>query len=165
MSKSKRSVVVGKTVVCSEKYGVTSFITKGSKTHAHRKGPCEECPWRMDVPTGVFPAEAFRTSAHTAYDGSMEAFACHVSGLAGVTCAGFLHRHDLNNTGVRLSRMLGRLSDEPVGDGGFPIYPTYREMAVANGVAPDDPCLEDVRGNDEESAFFRKRHIPQKGHT
>lgn len=154
----KRNVTVGETRVCSAEYGVTSLSTSGGKRHMHRRVPCEQCPFRMDVPTGVFPAQAFRESAPTAYDGSMKTFACHMSGLDAVTCAGFLHRHDVNNTAVRISRATDRLPAEEIGDGGFPIYPTYREMAIANGVAPDDPCLEEIRGNMEQSAFFRRRH-------
>ncbi|MET0403169.1 MAG: DUF6283 family protein, partial [Cystobacter sp.] len=39
----------------------------------HRNTPCGGCPWRVDQ-TGSFPAEAFRISAHTAYDQAFESF-------------------------------------------------------------------------------------------
>ena len=41
---------------------------------AYRREPCGGCPWRIDQ-TGVFPAEAFRHSARTAYDMATNCFA------------------------------------------------------------------------------------------
>jgi hypothetical protein len=102
------------------------------------------------VPVGIFPAEAFRTSAHTAHDGAMETFGCHMSKPGQpATCAGFLMRHAENNIGVRLAALADRFSWKPDPTCDVPVYPTYREMAVANGVDPEDPCLRPVRGNDD----------------
>lgn len=54
------------------------------------KRPCADCPWRKDA-VGIFPAEAFRVSAHTSYDMSTSAFGCHSAGsVQPKTCAGFL---------------------------------------------------------------------------
>nr|WP_245598012.1 DUF6283 family protein [Ottowia thiooxydans] len=59
---------------------------------AYRRQPCCNCPWRLDA-VGEFPAEAFKQSAHTAYDLSVLAFACHQSGSSRpAACAGFLLR-------------------------------------------------------------------------
>lgn len=146
----KRRVIVGDTRVCSKDYGVTTVTTSGGDKFVHRKSPCEQCPWREDVPTGVFPAEAFRESAHTAYDMSLSTFACHMAGPSTpATCAGFLLRHSENNLQIRMSRMLGRFDDNGLNDGGFPIYLTYREMAIANGVNLADAVLSPIRGNEE----------------
>jgi hypothetical protein len=46
---------------------------------SYRRSPCSDCPWRVDA-TGIFPAEAFRHSANTAYDMSQKTFACHQVG-------------------------------------------------------------------------------------
>lgn len=147
---SKRRVVIGETKVCSEEYGVTTLSTKGGKFHAHRKSPCEECPWRKDVPTEVFPADAFRASADTSYDAAVKTFACHVSGAEKpATCAGFLLRHGENNLSIRLSFTGEKIDLSRIHDGGFPIYDSYRDMAIANGVPEDDPCLNNVRANDD----------------
>ena len=100
-----------------------------------------------NVETGVFPPEAFRVSAPTSYDMANRTFACHMSGLASVTCAGFMLRHDENNMSVRLSRMLGTMSPEPLRNPGVPVYRSYREMAIANGVDPEDPVLKEVLAN------------------
>lgn len=146
----KREVEIGETKIASADYGVTSITTRGAKRQAARRQPCEQCPWRMDVPTEVFPPEAFRISAPTAYDAAMSTFACHMSGAEKpATCAGFLVRHAVHNLAVRFSLHGERIDLDKITDGGFPIYPTYREMAVANGVAPDDPVLAPVRGNNE----------------
>jgi hypothetical protein len=147
---SKRVVEIQGAKVCSDEYGVTRMVSRGGDKHVRCVKPCEQCPWRKDVPTGVFPPEAFRTSAPTSYDMSDSTFACHMSGQSNPrTCAGFLMRHATHNLSVRLSGMMGRINMDEVTDGGFPLYPTYREMAIANGVDPSDPVLAQVRGNEE----------------
>lgn len=119
--------------------------------HAHRARPCEECPWRSDLPTGAFPAAAFRHSARTAYDMAQTTFACHRQGKEKpATCAGFLLRGADDNLAIRFAVMKGRLNPRAVDDGGFPLYASYRAMAVANGVAADDQVLAPCRGRDED---------------
>lgn len=81
---------------------------------------------------------------------SQTTFGCHLSGNEKpATCAGFLLLHGDNNLLVRLSQMSGRLDLSRITDGGFPLYDGYVEMAVANGVDPDDPALAEVRKNGE----------------
>ncbi len=113
----------------------------------YRRQPCEQCPWRRDLPTGVFPAEAFRISAHTAYDAAMEQFACHVSGKDKMaTCAGFLLANAANNLGVRLKKSCDRIDPSEISSP-YPLYDSYRAMAVANGVDQDDPVLAPCRAD------------------
>ena len=117
-------------------------VEGGSAGHCHR--PCADCPWRVDA-AGVFPAEAFRLSAPTAYDMAENVFACHQSGTERPrTCAGFLLRGADHNLAVRLARMHGRISDD-VHDGGHALHGSYREMAIANGVDAEDPVLAECR--------------------
>lgn len=118
---------------------------------AHRATPCQQCPWRTDVPTGVFPASAYRHSASTAYDGAMNVFSCHMQGkVKPATCAGFLINGADHNLGVRFAILHDRYNPQAVNDGGVPLYKSYRAMAVANGVGPDDPVLDRCRGEDED---------------
>lgn len=106
----------------------------------YRRKPCSDCPWRVDA-TGEFPPEAFRHSANTAYDMSRHSFACHQSGASKpATCAGFLLRGAEHNLSVRLQRMDGRIGQD-VTDGGHELHESYRAMAVANGVDPEDDAL------------------------
>ena len=106
---------------------------------AYRRKPCHTCPWRRDM-VGQFPSEAFRVSAHTAYDMDESMFGCHTSGKARPsTCAGFLINGAAHNLAVRLLVLQGSCKD--VSDGGHELHQSYREMAVANGVRPDDPAL------------------------
>lgn len=106
------------------------------------KKPCQDCPWRKDA-VGVFPAEAFRVSAHTSYDMNEHTFGCHSAGTnQPKTCAGFLLKGSAHNLGVRLRQMTGEYNLLEIGDGGNDLFPNYREMAIANGVAPDDARLE-----------------------
>lgn len=112
---------------------------------AYRREPCGGCPWRIDQ-TGAFPAEAFRISAPTAYDASLETFACHESGPAKpAVCAGFLLRNSLHNIGARLKGIAGGADCRSDVD----LHPSYRAMAVANGVSADDPIIARCRADDE----------------
>lgn len=107
----------------------------------YRREPCPTCPWRKDA-TGEFPAEAFKHSAGTAYDMSTHTFACHQSGKERpALCAGFLLRGADHNLAVRLKR----IERGQVSDGGHELHDSYRAMAVANGVNPDDPALGPCR--------------------
>lgn len=111
----------------------------------YQRRPCAQCPWRVDLPPGIFPAEAFRISAVTAYDASMEQFACHMAGTeAASTCAGFVLRNSANNLGARIAAMTGRLDPRKVSSP-YPLYESYRAMAEANGVDPADPVLKRCR--------------------
>jgi hypothetical protein len=128
-------------------YGVTELRGTGG---AYMRRPCATCPWRTDQPTGRFPAQAYRESAHTAYDASFHTFACHTAGAGKpATCAGFLLRNADNNIGVRLAVASGRIDLRQVDDGGHELYSSYREMAVANGVPADDPVLQPCRADGE----------------
>jgi hypothetical protein len=113
---------------------------------SYRKKPCDTCPWRKDAVIGEFPAEAYRISANTAYDMAKEAFSCHESGTKKpATCAGFLLRGADHNLGVRIKIIEGRYHPDDVSDEGLELYDNYREMAIANGVDPDDEALKNCR--------------------
>jgi hypothetical protein len=110
----------------------------------YRRKPCSDCPWRVDA-TGEFPPEAFRISAGTAYDMSDRTFACHQSGTKKpAVCAGFILRGADHNLSVRMKRMTGAIAND-VEAGGHELHESYRAMAVANGVCPDDPVLRACR--------------------
>lgn len=110
----------------------------------YRRSPCSDCPWRVDA-VGEFPAEAFKHSARTAYDMAQSTFACHQSGVKKpAICAGFLLRGADHNMSNRLRRMKGEIVDD-VTDGGVELHDSYRAMAVANGVDPEDPILSPCR--------------------
>ncbi len=120
-------------------------VTVEGGSGAYRKVPCGGCPWvRENV--GEFPAQAFVHSANTAYDMATKQFACHESGVRKPqTCAGFLLRGASHNLSVRLKAMKGALDLSNVKEDGRRLFDSYREMAVANGVAPDDPALVHCR--------------------
>lgn len=130
-----------------EEHQVVTLV--GGKPGLYRRAPCGGCPWRKDN-TGKFPAEAFKHSANTAYDGSTSTFSCHESGAEKPTdCAGFLLRNAENNIAVRIKAMSGLLDMSQVSDGGHDLHESYRSMAVANGVDPKDPVLKRCRADDE----------------
>jgi hypothetical protein len=95
---------------------------------------------------GTFPPEAFRHSARTAVDMSQHVFACHESGTAKpTTCAGFLLRGAEHNLSVRLAQFQGKLDLSKVHGDGRELFDRYQDMAVANGVPPGDPSIQDCR--------------------
>lgn len=123
---------------------VTVRRTEPEARLCYRKKPCADCPWRRDA-VGEFPAEAFRHSAETAYDLSRHVFSCHASGLRKpAICAGFLLRGAQHNLGIRLAYLERKIGGD-VSDGGHALFNSYREMAIANGVAADDPVLAPCR--------------------
>ncbi len=118
-------------------------VTVEGRTSGHCKRPCADCPWRTDA-THVFPAEAFRHSASTAYDMAENTFSCHQAGTERPKiCAGFLLRGADHNMSVRLAYMRGEIGE--VQDAGLELHDGYRQMAVANGVDPDDEVLRPCR--------------------
>jgi hypothetical protein len=129
-------------------YGVLTLSTPGGR---YQRQPCKTCPWRRDAEIGRFPAQAYRESAHVAYDAAFNTFACHEAGVKSpATCAGFIVVTSLNNISVRLALASGRLTAQRVGTPqGVALYANYREMAVANGVDNDDPVLALCRADDE----------------
>lgn len=120
--------------VGADGWGVT---TLRSPAGHYQKEPCARCPWLIDSPVGAFPPEVFRHSARTAYDLATHTFGCHASPHdAPRTCAGFLLRGAAHNLTVR---MYGPGVEDVSSD--RPLYDSYRDMAVANGVAREDPAL------------------------
>lgn len=123
---------------------VTLKSDAGNGAKCYRRTPCTDCPWRRDS-VGVFPADAFRHSAETAYDMSHHTFACHSSGTKRpAMCAGFLLRGAEHNLSVRLGYIHGQIGPD-VDDAQHELFDNYREMAVANGVDPSDPVLAKCR--------------------
>jgi hypothetical protein len=111
----------------------------------YRRKPCVPCPWVVGN-AEAFPAEAYRQSARTAVDAAPNMFGCHDSGPERPkVCAGFLLRGAEHNVGARLASAAGRIDPDEVHDDGRALYPSYRAMAIAGGVAPDDPALAQCR--------------------
>jgi hypothetical protein len=123
-----------------------AVLTVQGGNSGYRTSPCPTCPWRKDA-VGIFPAQAFRHSAHTAYDMAQETFACHAVGCQKPkTCAGFLLRGSQHNLSVRLMLSRGEIDLDTVSDGGIELFDSYADMAIANGVGKNDPILKPCRG-------------------
>lgn len=131
---------------CDDNNQVITVVAPPSDQHYYRREVCAECPWRKDRPVGAFPAEAYRHSARCAYDMAESTFACHMSGQeAPQTCAGFLLSQSADHSlQLRLAAAMGRIDRRKVRET-VPTYATYRAMAEANGVDPDDPVLRPCR--------------------
>ncbi|WP_284740260.1 DUF6283 family protein [Amycolatopsis sp. RTGN1] len=117
-------------------------VTAAAPAGAYQASPCARCPWLRDSPVGAFPPEVFRHSARTTYDLATHKFGCHSSTPEQPkTCAGFLLRGAAHNLSVRVH---GPDVTTAVSTN-RPLYDNYREMAIANGVHPDDPSLKPCR--------------------
>ncbi len=60
------------------------------------------------------------------------------------TCAGFLLRGATHNIGFRLAVATGKIDPNELRET-VPLYRSYRAMAEANGVQPNDHTLERCR--------------------
>lgn len=134
-------------------WGVSTIIsTSGDmKKFVHRSKPCSTCPYRKDSALGRFPPKAYTEAAEVSYDMAQKTFACHEAGVERATvCAGFLLTNAHNNMRVRIAQIDGRYTPDKVGNpDNVPLYASYKDMAVANGVDPDHPSLAKCRGDHE----------------
>lgn len=106
----------------------------------HATIPCAECPWRTDVAPGKFPPERYVALAPTAYDLAMKVFACHMSKEGGeFACAGFLLQSSAHNLSCRMARHRCDVRSP------YPLFQTFRQVAIANGVPEDHPALDHCR--------------------
>ncbi|WP_219096240.1 DUF6283 family protein [Pseudomonas sp. UMAB-40] len=132
------------TRAAGDEHQVVTFSRPNGGARDYRRKPCKTCPWRRDA-AGEFPAEAFRHSARTAYDMAIPVFSCHSGGTyKPATCAGFLMRGADHNLSVRLAYHRGEIGND-LDDNGLALFDSYREMAIANGVDPDDPTIKPCR--------------------
>lgn len=120
-----------------------------------RHTPCPECPWQRSAPPGKFGVERYESLIGTAQQSFGTMFACHMTQEGRESpCAGYLAVTGATSITVRLA-VANKLVDlakieSAVADGDYPpMYGSYAEMAVANGVDPDlldDPDLWTGRG-------------------
>lgn len=107
----------------------------------HAVTPCAECPWRKDVAPGKFPPDRYIELARTAYDMARSVFACHMGKEDGLfACAGFVLQSSAHNLSCRQAGMPFQDVRSP-----YPLFRTYREVAIANGVRPGHPALTHCR--------------------
>jgi hypothetical protein len=99
---------------------------------------CSACPWRKDVPVGVFPPERFIALAATVKQDFGPVFACHKTTEGqDSACVGYLLTEGTENFNVRIASIRGALDMKKL-KSEYPLYATFKEMALANGVAPED---------------------------
>lgn len=111
----------------------------------YQRKPCEACPWRRDVTPGQFSVERFTILAETAWDMAIVQFACHKSPEGEeFGCAGWVLQSSAHNYGARMAASRGVLNPAEISSP-YPLYETYRAMAIANGVPPDEPALVPCR--------------------
>lgn len=116
----------------------------------HRKAPCNECPWRKDVPINRFSLERFQQLRATstqpdvrdtaamvqAAAGEQEKFGCH-KGDPGtgedLACAGWLAVVGWENISIRVAVVYGQLPGSALRSGpNWPeLYESYDAMVEA----------------------------------
>jgi hypothetical protein len=112
--------------------------------------PCGSCPYRRDVPSGLWEASEYRKLPE--YDGDtgeqpMGIFLCHRQD--GRACAGWCGVHDMNDSlALRLGQSMGTVEDpQPFFDytTSTPLFKTGAEAArhgMADVEAPGPKALE-----------------------
>jgi hypothetical protein len=112
----------------------------------------------MDIPIGKFAPDRFVALAHTAYDMSQVQFACHKSAEGEeFTCAGFLLAGGAHNLGVRLALHRGAIDLNAV-QSPYPLFSSFRAMAIANGVEALHPSLNLCRDDGSTKQCPPGRH-------
>lgn len=128
---------------------------------------CSECPWRKDVPVGRFPPERYVALKNTVEQGLNNLFACHkTSDGEPSACVGFLLVDGPNNWTARLAAITGEFDPRKLEAAG-PLYDSFQEMALANGVSPEDLVSDEQREVErrsiamlEEAARMRREIRP-----
>lgn len=123
-----------------------------SKPNLPAKNPCGSCPYRVDVPSGVWSLTEY-AKLH-AYDGPTASqplglFMCHQ--IDGRLCAGWVGCHDMDESlGLRISASSGELSEQEVD--AIRAYTTDVELfpsgqaAAEHGMAEiEEPSPEAIR--------------------
>lgn len=110
-----------------------------------RDTPCPECPWNVKAEKGKFTVERYRSLAGSSKQELCCIFACHMSHEDHpIACAGYLAVCGGTSINVRLMQAYGHIDLERVKiPEDHVLYGSYGELAVANGVDPDDPVLDD----------------------
>lgn len=82
-----------------------------SRVHPPAKSPCGSCPYRQDVPSGVWDEDEYAKLPlfdKETFDQPPSVFMCHQQD--GRLCAGWVAVHDMvNNFGMRMALSLGRI--------------------------------------------------------
>lgn len=115
--------------------------------------PCVECPWRVDVKPGQFPAHRYDALQDTVGTAGQEApigapmFACHKSTEGRErACAGWLAVTGRGHLGVRVAVATGRIPVDALGPGAdWPeLHRDYDEMVAAKAEPDTDPPDESI---------------------
>lgn len=128
---------------------------------APAKAPCVSCPYRRDVPAGVWAAEEYdkllQFDGPTAYQ-SPTVFYCHQQD--GRVCAGWAGTHDMEESlGLRMGVMLGVVSPEDAEairayESPVPLFSSGREAAEHGRAGIEEP---DVPARQMVERISRKR--------
>lgn len=106
-----------------------------------RRAPCDECPWRRDVPEGLYPVIPSTAAAVQGGPGAeapMDApiVACHKSPEGDdLPCAGWLAVAGVDHLGVRLAVAQGRIPPEALrpGEDWPELVDSFAEMVARHG--------------------------------
>lgn len=126
---------------------------------APARTPCSSCPYRRDVPSGIW--EAHEYDKLPLYDGDVpDQLAASATGLFrchqrdGHLCAGWVACHDMeNNLAVRLSM---RLVDPAVFDYASPV-PVFASGAEAAEHGKRDPAAPGAEARRKIARLLRQR--------
>lgn len=120
------------------------------------KSPCGSCPYRRDVPSGVWAEEEYAKlppyDAKSTGDQPAAAFFCHQQD--GRLCAGWVATHDMaENLGLRLLAATGAVAGDEIDaildyQTDVPLFASGREAAahgLAEVEAPAGPAVRTIQ--------------------
>lgn len=130
--------------------------------------PCGSCPYRRDVPSGLWEASEYRKLPEydrDTYDQPPSMFLCHQQD--GKACAGWCGVHDMNDSlGLRLAQSMGMVEDpQPFFDyeTDTPLFKTGAEAARHGMTEIADPSPKAKKKIDTLTARQRRREGRRDG--
>lgn len=120
------------------------------RIHPPAKNPCGSCPYRCDVPSGVWAAEEYEKLP--LYDlptqeQPMAAFACHQQD--GRACAGWVATHDMaQSLSIRMGLSFGTI--DPADADAFIEYTTPTPL-FASGAEAAEHGMRDIKDPGEKA--------------
>ena len=130
------------------------------------KRPCGSCPYRRDVPSGVWASEEY--DKLPPYDNPetakqpMKAFYCHQQD--GTLCSGWVGCHDMAESfGLRIALLTGHITPEAYEEAidyvcPVPLFATGAEAAAHGKAKIESPDAQAIRTIDKLTA---KRRAPR----
>lgn len=117
-----------------------------------RNTPCASCPYRRDVPSGIWHESEYDKLVDYDQDTALQPvapFLCHDADRHSVLCRGWYETHGEDLLAVRLCRAMGKLDAEPPEACGVPRFESGQAAAEHGRRDIDKPGIAACRRIDK----------------